>query len=572
MADFRFDQRNGAAPTRPRSAAAHSFDAPKPGERARIRAILASPPQRIAASERAAEHEAQRISNALVDSGVGPRNVSPDNTGRRHAATVGPGRAELAHTGAPLTPATRDFFEPRFGYDFSRVRVHTDSTAAATARDINAHAYTHGNNIVFAAGQYAPHTRAGRRLLGHELTHVVQQHGGGGLPKISAVAPHVQGSFFGDVWGGITSAAGAVWEGAKAVGGAIWSGVTTAAEWTWGAIKSVGQWGWDVLKSAGAWVWDLITEAPIRVWRVLKHVGSGIVGTVQWLWEGLRGGLGHLWDAAVGLFQWLGEGVEGLFGWIWTGLRGGARWAWRLLNGDFSGFWDGIGALFSWLGQGVVGLAKWGWEGLAAAAKWAWEGAKGLGLWLWRGFLAGAAWAGRLVAKLFDLVGFGEILDLLWQIIKFNTRTLTDVEIKEAKRVFGDSLSYWQVRIDEASLIALIGAWAKKSKGMGVTLFHTINFNKKISAKPGNNDMAWLIHELTHVAQMEHVGMQYIGEAVHAQATAGYKYTLDPKKHLRDYNREQQGDIARDYYVALTSGAATAGFAPFITELKKGRL
>ena len=71
---------------------------------------------------------------------------------------------------------TRDlFFEPRFGFDFSRVRIHADSRAAESARTVNALAYTVGNDIVFAAGQYAPRAAPGQRLLAHELAHVAQQ-------------------------------------------------------------------------------------------------------------------------------------------------------------------------------------------------------------------------------------------------------------------------------------------------------------------------------------------------------------------------------------------------------------
>jgi hypothetical protein len=67
--------------------------------------------------------------------------------------------------------------EPQFGHDFSRVRIHGDATAAESATAVNALAYTVGRDIVFAADQYAPATAAGRRLLAHELTHVVQQGG-----------------------------------------------------------------------------------------------------------------------------------------------------------------------------------------------------------------------------------------------------------------------------------------------------------------------------------------------------------------------------------------------------------
>jgi hypothetical protein len=83
----------------------------------------------------------------------------------------------LRSSGQPLDSATRAFMEPRFGYDFSRVRVHTDTAAEQSARDVKAHAYTVGNHIVLGAGRLAPQTSAGKRLLAHELTHVVQQSG-----------------------------------------------------------------------------------------------------------------------------------------------------------------------------------------------------------------------------------------------------------------------------------------------------------------------------------------------------------------------------------------------------------
>jgi hypothetical protein len=65
--------------------------------------------------------------------------------------------------------------ESRFGYDFSQVRVHTDAKAAESAKAVNAVAYTVGHNVVFGARQYSPKTSEGKRLLTHELTHVVQQ-------------------------------------------------------------------------------------------------------------------------------------------------------------------------------------------------------------------------------------------------------------------------------------------------------------------------------------------------------------------------------------------------------------
>jgi hypothetical protein len=84
----------------------------------------------------------------------------------------------LSSPGQALDSTTRAFFEPRFGREFSDVRVHTDGTAAASARAVHAHAYTLGNQIVFNTGQWRPHTEQGQALLAHELTHVVQQGGG----------------------------------------------------------------------------------------------------------------------------------------------------------------------------------------------------------------------------------------------------------------------------------------------------------------------------------------------------------------------------------------------------------
>ena len=84
----------------------------------------------------------------------------------------------LRSPGQHLDTATRAFFEPRFGADFGDVRVHTDSSASKSATAVNARAYTAGKNVVFAAGQYAPQSHAGQRLLAHELVHVVQQRNG----------------------------------------------------------------------------------------------------------------------------------------------------------------------------------------------------------------------------------------------------------------------------------------------------------------------------------------------------------------------------------------------------------
>ena len=87
--------------------------------------------------------------------------------------------------GQPLNAQTRSFFEPRFGHDLSHVRVHADGKANQLARSVNARAFTLGKNVVFGAREYQPQSREGKRLLGHELTHVVQQTQSGASNHIS---------------------------------------------------------------------------------------------------------------------------------------------------------------------------------------------------------------------------------------------------------------------------------------------------------------------------------------------------------------------------------------------------
>ena len=94
--------------------------------------------------------------------------------------------------GAPLSPAVRDEMEARFGESFAAVRVHDGPQAARSATALAAHAYTRGEHIVFNARRYAPEGGDGRRLLAHELAHVVQQRRGGAAPALDPQAPHEQ--------------------------------------------------------------------------------------------------------------------------------------------------------------------------------------------------------------------------------------------------------------------------------------------------------------------------------------------------------------------------------------------
>lgn len=145
---------------------------------------------RIGASDDSFETEADRIADQVTSIPAHFIANSPPPKIRRHtmgadsAQTLAPDSVDrvLASPGRPLDPALRADMEQRFEHDFSEVRVHTDSTAAQSAKDVAARAYTVGRDVVFDTNQFAPHSDGGYRLLAHELAHVVQQGLGVGHP------------------------------------------------------------------------------------------------------------------------------------------------------------------------------------------------------------------------------------------------------------------------------------------------------------------------------------------------------------------------------------------------------
>jgi Domain of unknown function (DUF4157) len=178
--------------------AQHAVPVPAPPARAVQRKV------RIGPVDDLLEHEADRVADAVV-SGPGAVTVTgaPAGAAQRKCAEcekegegsslqrtcadgagarVAGSAAEAARTataagGAPLSAAERAYFEPRFARDFGDVRIHADGRAAQAAQAINARAYTLGSHIAFASGEFDSTSPTGRRLLAHELAHVVQQDG-----------------------------------------------------------------------------------------------------------------------------------------------------------------------------------------------------------------------------------------------------------------------------------------------------------------------------------------------------------------------------------------------------------
>lgn len=137
----------------------------------------------IGASNDPLEHEADRVaqqvmsrssSSAISNAPVKIQRLS-NNTSSKGEAIPSSVHSILASSGNPMQSGLRQNMEQRFGHDFSQVRIHTDSAAAKSARDVNAHAYTVGNDVVFGTGQFSPNTHGGQSLLAHELVHTVQQ-------------------------------------------------------------------------------------------------------------------------------------------------------------------------------------------------------------------------------------------------------------------------------------------------------------------------------------------------------------------------------------------------------------
>lgn len=135
------------------------------------------------------DHAQQRVKPAAQLAGFEAKLQEPA------VAQPRAGNRAVAHAlgaGAPLDDSICQEMQSRYGADFSNVRVHTDASAAQSAEGLHASAYAIGSDIVFGPGHYAPYGREGKRLLAHELAHVIQQSRGGARPALDSNAMHEQ--------------------------------------------------------------------------------------------------------------------------------------------------------------------------------------------------------------------------------------------------------------------------------------------------------------------------------------------------------------------------------------------
>jgi hypothetical protein len=159
-------------------------------------------------------------------------------------------------------------------------------------------------------------------------------------------------------------------------------------------------------------------------------------------------------------------------------------------------------------------------------------------------------------------------------------RPLTHIEVAEARLVFGAGLNYARVHIVENTpLPNWIADLGRSPKPNSVTLGNLSLFPLALRTLTADiaagdlNDMGWLIHELAHQWQFQRLGWSYLPRAMRVQlreGMKGYRYQLAADRRLFEFNLEQQGDIARDYYAAFKRGQDVNLWEPLIAELRAG--
>ncbi len=275
------------------------------------------------------------------------------------------------------------------------------------------------------------------------------------------------------------------------------------------------------------------------------------------LWEGIKSVGRSISRAVSGAARWTGERFRDLGQWVVNLFRDLPE---RLARFG-EAIVDGLRGVVTFIPEAIGALARGGIRGFAS--------------WLWERVRAGAAWVLTVVARVFDLVGGPELIEFIDHLVA-GASPLTAAERAAGQSVLGANAIRWDnVRIAEGGLLALI---FRLNSGRAFTTFHTINM--PASGYGSRADLSIVVHELAHVYQYERVGSVYLGQAIHAQMTIGYGYgggaglSADrvAGKHYRDYNREQQAQIAQDYYTLNSSGQPTADYDPFIAELRAGDL
>ncbi len=185
------------------------------------------------------------------------------------------------------------------------------------------------------------------------------------------------------------------------------------------------------------------------------------------------------------------------------------------------------------------------------------------------------------IFRVFDALHGPRLFEIVWHIFT-RVSGLSKYEVNTASLVFGtEAIQYNSVRVAEGGLLKFV---FRLNKNRAFTTFNTINLPDSGSHSRSHLDM--VIHELTHVYQYRLIGSIYILQALRAQRTIGYEYggwkqleeDLYNEQHFNNYNREQQWQMAQDYYSeVIVKGLSIddpirQAYEPFISELRKGAL
>jgi len=179
-----------------------------------------------------------------------------------------------------------------------------------------------------------------------------------------------------------------------------------------------------------------------------------------------------------------------------------------------------------------------------------------------------------LAAYLWDLAGGPELFSALWRLAT-RTSALSMEELEHVADVLGpEAIRYRDVRVAQGGLLSPI---FRLNGGRAFTAFHTVNLPAHEASRTLRG---LLVHELVHVLQHEKLGSVYIPQCLRAQRAEGYDYggteglctARAEGKRLCDFNREQQAQIAEDYFNARAAGAEVTAYEPYIEELKRGEI
>lgn len=285
------------------------------------------------------------------------RSASADGSGEVSAPVAASIHA-MKGGGAPLPAATRARFEPHFGADFSRVRVHTGVRADSTAKAISAKAFTVGSDIAFAGGHYSPESHEGQHLLAHELTHVVQQDPGtrrlsrqperGDAGTVTAThAPTIQRAWYNFNIPFTDYQFDPSLEGVKTAAGVVKDAAVEGLKWIVDEITSLVDSGMQWLSAR----WDGIKAFASSAFNAARNSFSNIISLIT-------NPLGFLADAFMSLdVEMIARAWATFSGLVSTVANGFKVVTDNLLNG-VHGIWSGINSFATSLLNRVAGLTN----------------------------------------------------------------------------------------------------------------------------------------------------------------------------------------------------------------------